>query len=185
MADTARRFGGMPVPERSGHAFIRTRMIAEQAPFGAEISGHYFYGELDGGDDGLFTACRLIRYLDGYGQSLADLCRACPPVFVTPDLRLPIPNRARACVLEHVRTAFAQYPQSFVDGIRIEFPTGWALIRGSVTEAKITFRFEGSSPERLSEIVREFCTQLPEWGPDLHKQYQMARSRMQPGDETD
>ena len=53
--ETAAELGAIPRAQRSGHAFIRTSMIEGGGCFGAEISGHYFYGELQGGDDGLST----------------------------------------------------------------------------------------------------------------------------------
>ena len=88
MAEAARQFGAEPIAERSGHAFIAARMIETNAVFGAELSGHYFYRSIDGGDDALYTACRLIAYLARSGQTLAELRRSCPPIYMTPDLRI-------------------------------------------------------------------------------------------------
>ena len=48
--------GGIPLIERSGHTFLKRRMIQEHCLLGCEVSGHYFFRELNGGDDGLFTA---------------------------------------------------------------------------------------------------------------------------------
>ncbi|MGB9620381.1 MAG: phosphomannomutase/phosphoglucomutase, partial [Armatimonadota bacterium] len=54
--DVVRALGAVPLMEKSGHTFIKTRMIIENARFGGEISGHLFYRELGGGDDGLYSA---------------------------------------------------------------------------------------------------------------------------------
>lgn len=161
VGDAVRALGGTPIAERSGHAFIRTRMIRETALFGAEISGHYFYDELEGGDDGLFTACRLLEYLGETGLSLADLRRTCPHVYLTPDIRLQVFPDPRA-FLQQVRTAFADFPQSYVDGVRVDFPQGWALVRASVTEDKVTLRFEGDSEPGLKGVVQLFAERMPE-----------------------
>ena len=72
LVEAAGHLGAEPLAERSGHAFIRTRMQESGALFGAEISGHYFFGELAGGDDGLFAACRMIAYLAQSGKSPAE-----------------------------------------------------------------------------------------------------------------
>ena len=172
--ELARQLGAEPQVERSGHAFLRTRMLESEALFGAEISGHYFYQELQGGDDGLFTACRLIDYLARSGRTLAELRRECPPVFITPDLRVGVTPEERQRVLEQVRRTWAAQPQSGLDGIRIEFPDGWALVRGSVTEAAMTFRFEAASQEKLSELVWRFCDELAELGDTLWGRYEEA-----------
>ena len=169
VAETALELGAVPRAERSGHAFLRSRMLETGARFGAEISGHYFDADLAGGDDGLYTACRVICHLAATGQTLADLRRACRPVYMTPDVRLTLTmDRHRQDeMLERVTTVFAHYPQSTVDGIRVDFPRGWALVRKSVTEARLTLRFEGNSEEDLEEVVARFCHELPELNADL------------------
>jgi len=174
MAEAVRSEGGRALAERSGHAFIRTRMIRSRALFGAEISGHYFYRELAGGDDGLFTACRMITCLARCGKTLASLRKACPPIFMTPDLRLAVEGGDQQKVIERVRLVFQEYPQSSVDGVRVEFPQGWALIRSSVTEAGLTCRFEGDSPEGLHQVVKDFCARMPALGAELYERYERA-----------
>jgi phosphomannomutase/phosphoglucomutase len=159
--ETIADLGGEPRVERSGHAFIRGRMLKEEALFGAEISGHYFYEELGGGDDGLFTACRMASHLAESGRSLADLRRRCPPVFVTRDYRVPVPADRHEALLDEVRATFPEYPHVTVDGIRVDFKEGWALVRSSVTEEGVTVRFEGRRGEDLDMVVHEFCGRVP------------------------
>jgi len=171
MAEGARVLGGEPHMERSGHAFIRRRMLDEGGIFGAEISGHYFYGDLDGGDDGLYTALRMLAHLTHAEQSLHALRRTCPPIFMTPDLRLPLDAAARRAALAAVCAAFADDEQVTIDGIRIERPGGWALVRSSVTEPALTFRFEGHTADSLHALVRDFCARVPAVGEALWEQY--------------
>jgi phosphomannomutase/phosphoglucomutase len=172
---TAKDLGANPMVERSGHAFIRTRMLKAEAAFGAEISGHYFYQDLAGGDDGLYTACRMISYLTRSGKPLADHRRACPRVFITPDLRLSPPDGDHERIIAEVKATFPDHPQSFVDGVRVDFPEGWGLLRSSVTEDTLTFRFEGQSQMDLAKIVLEFCEKLPEIGRELRKQFEQSK----------
>jgi len=167
----ARKLGAEPVAERSGHTFLRTRMLETGALFGAEVSGHYFFEELGAGDDGLFAACRVIAHLAQGKKSLAKLRRACPPVFVTPDLRVALPPGEHDRVLRRVRQSWSQRPQTFTDGVRIDFPKGWALVRSSVTEPAVTFRFEADRWPSLSRLVRRFCEALPGLGADLWTQF--------------
>lgn len=174
--EAVRRLSGTAEPQRSGHAFIRTRMIERRALFGAEVSGHYFYGELRGGDDGLFTACRVLSWLGAGGRSLAAMRRACPTIHATPDLRLAVPSEEQEAVLAQVRAAFAERPQSTLDGVRLEFTDGWALARRSVTAAELTFRFEGDSRSSLDRIVREFASRIGGLGERLEAAYQTEKA---------
>jgi phosphomannomutase/phosphoglucomutase len=170
--EAAERLGARPTVERSGHAFIRTRMIESRGRFGAEISGHYFFEELHGGDDGLFAALRLMAWLGQSGKRLSQLRCECPPVFITSDLRLAVEVGERERTVQAVRAAFRDLPQTLVDGVRVDFPNGWALLRSSVTEAKLTFRFEGKTREDLQEVVRTFCQRLPVLGERLYQVYE-------------
>ena len=174
VAEAARRLGAEPLAERSGPAFLRKRMLAARARFGAEVSGHYFFRELDGGDDGLMAACRMIAYLARSGKSLGRLRGECPEVFVTPDLRVGVKARQLQAVLRQVRARFAKYPQTGIDGVRVEFPDGWALVHGSGSEPALTFRFEAADGPGLSNLVWRFARSLPEIGDALWARYEEA-----------
>jgi len=176
VAETARRLGARPIAERCGHTFIRAKMLETGAFFGAEVSGHYFFDELQSGDDALFTACRVIAYLCQSGKTLAELRRACPAVFMTPDLRVPTAAEENDGVVAQVRAAWSQYPQTVIDGLRVDFPDGWALVRRSVTEPVLTFRFEATDWQDLDELVRRYCDALSDLGLSerLWYRYEMA-----------
>ena len=172
--EAARELGAEPMVERSGHAFIRARMRESGALFGAEVSGHYFHRSLDGGEDGLYTACRLIAWLSRTGRSLAEVRRECPPVCMSHDLRLPVAVEEQPRMIEQVRAAWAQFPQQTIDGVRIDTPCGWALVRSSVTEPALTFRFEGLDWHALEDLIDRFCKSLPELGDALRQQHRAS-----------
>ena len=169
--EAAAGLGAEPLVERSGHTFIRGRMLQSKAIFGAEISGHYFFRTLEGGDDGLFAACQMIAHLARCKVTLAELRRMCPPVHVTPDVRVPVEPDQGDHVIEQVRSAWSQYPQTTVDGVRVSFPDGWALVRSSVTESALTFRFEANEWSQLAEMVHSFCDALGDFGDQLWDAY--------------
>jgi phosphomannomutase len=174
IVEAARRFGAEPLVERSGHAFLRARMAQSGALFGAEVSGHYFHRNLGGAEDGLYTACRLIEWLARSQRTLADWRRDCPPVHMTPDIRLAVPQDRQSEIIEQVRAAWSQFPQQSIDGVRIDMPGGWALVRSSVTEPALTFRFEGIDWPALEDLVERFCDALPEYGDELWMRYRAA-----------
>ena len=172
--EAAAALGAEPLVERSGHTFLRGRMLQSEAVFGAEISGHYFFRALEGGDDGLFAACQMIAHLARCKVALAELRRMCPPVFVTPDVRVPVAPDRGGRVIEQVRSAWSEYPQTTIDGVRVRFPDGWALVRSSVTESALTFRFEADASSRLPAMVHTFCDALGEFGDELWDAYRAS-----------
>ena len=87
VADEVRAAGGIPVMERSGHAFIKTTLIERQALFAGEVSGHFFFGEL-GGDDGLYATALMLQAVAEDGRGLAEMAAETAPV---PDYTRPAP----------------------------------------------------------------------------------------------
>ena len=150
-------------------------MIKENALFGAEISGHYFYGQLGGADDGLFSACRMIMYLAECGKSPGQIRKSCPTIYMTPDLRLKVDSHQQPKIIEKIQNAFCDYRKTFVDGVRIEFANGWALVRSSVTETALTFRFEAESETELENLVKLFCSQTQNLSGRLYQEYLQSK----------
>jgi len=154
--------GGQACMERSGHSFIRSRMMAEQAHFGVEISGHIFFRELDYGDDGLYTALLAARICSHAERPLSQLIDDIPVPIITRDIRVHLPEDIRAGMVEQFRAAFPDLPATTVDGVRLDWPDGWALCRASVTEPVITLRFEADTLGRLKELLGDVGQAIPE-----------------------
>jgi phosphomannomutase/phosphoglucomutase len=152
--------GATPLLERSGHTFIKTRMITEDARFGGELSGHFFYRELDGGDDGLYSILRVAELVRDAAQPLSALVDALPHYAITPDIRVPYNADDGPTRLEALASA-ADGRVLRLDGVRVTYPDGWALARCSVTEPLLTFRFESyaGSPRAIAE---RFLTPAPD-----------------------
>jgi phosphomannomutase len=125
-----------------------------RAELGVEVSGHHFYGALDGGDDGLFTALVVLGLLRRTGKGLAELIEPVGWPAITPDLRVPYEGDAAAAV--EAIAASCGGAVTRLDGVRAEYDGGWALARASITEAAITFRFEGRDPGHLRWIAEHF-----------------------------
>ncbi len=164
--------GGIAIPERSGHAFIKRRMITEDAVFGGELSGHYFYRELGGGDDGLYTALLMADMVVKAGMSLAEIADSVTEYATTPDLRVPYEGD-RHEIIERIAASFPAECVSRQDGVRVVFRDGWALARVSVTEPVITLRAEATDQTRVFEIMQEFLGPVAELlSGIIHKLYE-------------
>ncbi len=160
VAEEIQRWHGKPVMERSGHTFIKTTMMREHAILGGEISGHFFFGQLNR-DDALYATLLMLHILSLSRSPLSALVDQIPHYPITPDLRLPCPPEEQPKVLSDLQAAFADHEISTIDGVRIAFDGGWALARSSVTEPLITLRFEGHTPQRLEEIQQLVRQRVP------------------------
>jgi phosphomannomutase len=165
LSDVVRRealkSGAVPVIERSGHSFIKRRMIELNAALGCEVSGHYFFRELGGGDDGLFTALLVSRMVAERG-ALSELRRQVPPIFATPDVRLRGTGLGFEELALRLRDAFPGARESALDGLRLETAQGFVLARESVTEPAFTLRLEGFSQKDFEALVETCRRALPE-----------------------
>ena len=149
-------------------------MIALQAELGVEVSGHHFFQDLAGGDDGLFTALVVLALIEKTQTSLARLLGPIGWPAITPDVRIPYAGDT-AAALERIAAACG-HDVSRLDGVRANFEGGWALARASITEPALTFRFEGRDQEHVRAIAAQFLAGLPECG----RQVQRALARETP-----
>lgn len=154
-----RQAGGRPVMARAGHTFSKTAFLQEKAIFAGEISGHFFFSEL-GYDDGMFAGLKVCEFVGRHGD-LSQLIDAIPNYLSTPDIRVPYPGADKEAILDKVAEELRDFRPNRIDGVRIEFPDGWGMIRASVTEPLFTLRFEAKSPARQQEITQLLLSALP------------------------
>jgi phosphomannomutase/phosphoglucomutase len=151
---------GKTIMQPSGYGFIKTAMIQNQADLGVEVSGHYFFKALSGGDDGLFAALAVARLLAKSKKPLADWIQAIGWPTITPDLRIPFQGDPNVVVERIASSCGGRIAR--MDGVRAEYDDGWALARASITEPLMTFRFEGNDANSLRRIVERFLAAVPD-----------------------
>lgn len=152
--------GGRPVMARAGHTFSKAAFLQEKALFAGEISGHFFFREL-GYDDGMFAGLKVCEFVAAHG-SLAEMVDAIPNYILTPDIRVAYHGSDKEAILDETARLLAEYQPNRIDGVRIEFPDGWGMIRSSVTEPLFTLRFEAKTAPRLQEIAALLLAALPD-----------------------
>lgn len=163
--DELRRLGATPIIERAGHAFITARMIDEDALFGGEVSGHFFFRTLGGSDDGLYAAIRMGRILAEHAPStLGALADSVPQYHPTPVQRIPLDPTSAKKIVEQIRRKAHRdgLPVLEIDGVRVQYDIGWGLARVSITEPVISLRFEAYRAEDLRTVIEQFLRPAPE-----------------------
>ncbi len=146
--------GGVPVMWRTGHSLIKERMKAGGSPVAGEMSGHICLADRwYGFDDAIYDAARLAELVARSGKPLSELAAAIPSYPSTPEIRVDCSEDEK---FEIVDRTVEHYRESYevidIDGARVIFEDGWALIRASNTQPVIVCRFEADTPEALARI---------------------------------
>ncbi len=147
--------GGVPIMWKTGHSLIKEKMKQEGALLAGEMSGHMFFKHrYFGYDDAIYASIRLLEILKKKGEpySTSALLEGVPAVVATPEIRFDCPDDIKFSIVEKAQRSFDEFESSTIDGIRIKFDDGWALIRASNTQPVLVLRFEAHSEARLKEI---------------------------------
>jgi phosphomannomutase/phosphoglucomutase len=161
LADDVIAHGGQAYPAAVGYAYIHEKMREIGATLGGETAGHIFcLDELFQFDDALLASVKLLNYVTAQPRSVSHLIDDLPRYHTSPNLRLPCPDHLKAeaiaAIVQHYR---AEHPVETIDGAKILFPNGWALVRQSNTQPAISLRFEGETVDDLAAIQAEVMAQ--------------------------
>ena len=173
LAPAIRAAGGVPMIYKTGHSLIKARMAEIKAPLAGEMSGHIFFGERwYGFDDATYCAARVLEILSRVKDPSAVL-NALPTSFNTPELNVPCAEGEHHRLVTELqarvadgRLAFPGAEVSTIDGVRIDWPDGFGLIRGSNTTPVLVMRFEGHTPQALHRIEDKMMQALRSVKPD-------------------
>ena len=163
--------GGKPVMYKTGHSLIKARMRETNAPLGGEMSGHIFFKERwYGFDDGTYAGCRLLEILSR-AQNPSAVLNALPTSYSTPELNVSCeegePHRLSAQLQDMAATAFAAPAViNTIDGLRVDWPDGFGLVRASNTTPVLVLRFEGHTQSALHRIEADMKALLLKVKPD-------------------
>jgi phosphomannomutase/phosphoglucomutase len=144
---------GVPIMWKAGHSLIKAKMKETGALLAGEMSGHMFFADrYFGYDDAIYASLRLLEILAEAGGRLSTLLADVPRSHSTPEIRVDCADDKKFAVAERAKEFFSKrFPVIDVDGVRIQFPEGWGLIRASNTQPALVLRFEAKSPEKLGE----------------------------------
>ena len=159
--------GGQAILSKTGHSLIKARLKELGAAMAGEMSGHMFFADrFFGYDDAIYASMRLFEIVSRTGKSVSELIAPIPVYYSTPEIRAEVsPEERKFAIVEELVAHFksAGYNVIDIDGVRLQFPDGFALARASNTQAVIVLRFEGKTPERLEEIKEIMYKKLREY----------------------
>lgn len=160
------KLGGKSICYRTGNSYTKAKVRDDDLPFGGELSGHvYFRDKWPGFDSGIYAGLRLVEILSHTDKPLSSLLDGISHYESTPELKFASPDDKKFIVVDKIINYCRGkgYDALTIDGVRVTFNDGWALVRASNTGPNITARFEATTKERLDEIQKEFTDLIDEY----------------------
>lgn len=160
--DDILKHGGNPVMWKVGHSLIKSKMHQTGAMLAGEVSGHIFFQHrYYGFDDATYVAGRFLEIVDKSIDPVSKFLADWPRAWNTPEIRRECPDEIKFDVVSAVSNYFkAKYEVIDIDGMRVNLPGGWGLLRASNTQPVVVMRFEADSESRLNEIQQEIEVSL-------------------------
>jgi phosphomannomutase len=169
--DEVARLGGKPLMWKTGHSLLKAKMAETGSPLAGEMSGHIFFGDKwYGFDDALYCAIRLLSLLANSDKTLAQLIDQLPTAFNTPETRFEVDDARKFAIVDEVKARLQKNKDmkvNDIDGVRVNTPDGWWLLRASNTQNVLVARAEASSEEGLKRLQALLAEQLKESGIDM------------------
>ena len=163
-------YGGRPVMWKTGHSLIKKKMKETGALLAGEMSGHIFFQERwFGFDDGIYAAARLLEILSQDRRDADHVFSAFPNDVSTPEINIQVTEQSKFSIIERLQRdgVWGEGNITTLDGIRIDYPKGWGLVRASNTTPVLVLRFEAETEQELERIKEVFRAQLYSAVPDL------------------
>ena len=148
---------------RTGNSYTKLKSYEGNYPFSGELSGHVFFRDrFSGNDDGIYASLRLIEILSNTDKKLSEMLDGISKYYSTPEIKIATSDDTKFQIIEKIKEYCQDknYDILTIDGVKVFFKDGSALVRASNTGPNITSRFEAKSEERLEEIKTEFLDLL-------------------------
>jgi phosphomannomutase len=147
--ETIRALGGEPLVNRVGHAFIKARMRKEDAAFGGEVSGHYYFREFSQADSGVVPFLLMLELISRKGKKLSEILEPFrSKYFITGELNTPVADVALK--LQELKERYASEGTiTHLDGISVDADDWHFNVRPSNTEPLLRLNLEARTPELM------------------------------------
>ncbi|MGZ8180500.1 MAG: phosphomannomutase/phosphoglucomutase [Methylobacter sp.] len=170
LADQITKYGGRPTLWKTGHSLMKAKLKETGAKLAGEMSGHIFFNDRwFGFDDALYSSARLIEILSKDTRSSAEVFAGFPDSINTPELNVALEEGENFTFIDSLLKAakFTGGKITDIDGMRVDFPDGWGLVRASNTTPSLVIRFEADSEAAMNSIQEQFRQLMKTIKPDI------------------
>ena len=158
---TIEKHGGTPVRTRVGHSFIKQTMREKDAPFGGEVSGHFYFRDNYYADSGLIAAVIGLYVAGLKGKKLSEIRAEYTKTAVLEETNFEVEDKDAA--LQRLTKLFALDKQDTLDGLTVELEDGsWFNVRASNTEPVLRLNAEADHPDALTNLVNKVTSTITE-----------------------
>jgi phosphomannomutase len=149
--DTVARCGGTALMNRVGHAFIKARMRNEDAVFGGEVTGHYYFKDFAYADNGFIPALLMLELMSRKGKTLRELLAPYrEKYFISGEINTKLSDMKMVDVkLAELGRRYSDGNAYKLDGFSAEYPDWHFNVRGSNTEPMLRLNLEATTPEMM------------------------------------
>jgi phosphoglucosamine mutase len=153
--ETIKANSGKPVLSPVGHTYIVDKILKEKAVFGGETSGHFYFMDLYGFDDALYTSLKIAEILSKKGMKFSNVVDSLPEYPRIPLKNYACPDEKKFKVVESLAKEFAEmgFETVTLDGVKVTENDGWFLIRPSNTQPLVRLTVEAKTEEALQRLV--------------------------------
>lgn len=150
VVDLIEEKGGTPLMERVGHAFIKRRMAHEQAVFGGEVTGHYYFLNFDCADSGIIPSLYILEMLSKRGVKMSDLLHPLEAkYFISGEINSRVADPQAK--MEELKQKYSDAEIGTMDGVSINYPTWHFNVRPSNTEPLLRLNLEAKTREEMEQ----------------------------------
>lgn len=153
--------GGIPIMWRVGHSFIKAKVKEERAPFGGELSGHFFFMDnFYGHDDSAIAIFRILSYLERHKKSLSEVISGLSQYISSPEIKVGCPDDIKFALVDNqiaqkLKKAFPRAKFTTIDGIRMDTEEEMAIVRASQNGPYLTVKFEAKKQKKYDLLKKK------------------------------
>lgn len=166
LSDEIEKLGGKCITYRTGNSYTKAKVRDADLPFGGELSGHvYFRDRWPGFDSGLYAGLRMLEILSNTDKKVSDLLAGINNYYSTEELKFATSDDKKFAIIDKIGEYATSKGYNYldIDGVKVIFPDGFALVRASNTGPNVTARFEATTEERLQQLQDEFINLIEEY----------------------
>lgn len=159
--EVVKKAGGIPIIWKTGHSFIKAKVREERAPFGGELSGHFFFVDnFYGHDDGAIGSMRILNYMDRVGKTLSHIVSELPQYVSSPEIKVGCPDDKKFQIVSEkiggeIKKLYPSAKFIEIDGVRMDTENEMLIVRASQNGPYLTVKFEGKTQETYDALKKQ------------------------------
>ena len=163
--DYIKFLGGTPICYRTGASYTQYKVHQDNLPFGGEYSGHIFFRDRDVDcGSAIYATLRFLEIMSKTTEKLSKIVADFPTYYSTSEIKIATQDQIKFVIVDEIKKYATKmnYPINDIDGVRITYTNGWALIRASNTGPNITFRAEATTAEGVKCLENIYIPMIKE-----------------------